>query len=568
MENVPATSNSVAKSMGLPTTQLGAMQANMSRQPIMKQVMFLVAIAASIAIGGYVLMWSQTPNYQVLFSGMQPKESSEVVAILQQSNIDYKLDPTTGALLVPASEVQALRMKLAAEGLPHSSTRGMEMLDGDQGFGTSQFVERARYQRAMEEELSRSISQLNNVESARVHLATPKQSVFVRDRKAPTASVIINLYAGRNIDPGQVTAITHMVASSVPNMSNADVTVVDQRGRLLSKNDRDANVALSDTQLEYTQKLEKGYISRIEDILSPIVGMDGVRAQVVAEVDFTVTEQTQESYNPDLAALRSEQIQEEKRVGAGGAFGVPGALTNQPPGGGVAPEAVATTQPLAANGEVVTTTPAPIPGSSSKNSTRNFELDRTISHTRVAPGSVRKLSVAVLIDERRSLDAEGNVITTALTESEMTRINALVMDAIGFNQARGDSLNVVNAPFMAPVSVAALPELPIWEQTWVWDVAKQALGAFLVLFLVFGVIRPAFKDLNKIPVTDKQNSDGNAQSLTAAQAAAKPTDRDEIAKITTGSADMEEQLNNVRSLVQQDPALVAQVVKNWSASDA
>jgi len=568
MENVPATSNSVAKSMGLPTTQLGAMQANISRQPIMKQVMFLVAIAASIAIGGYVLMWSQTPNYQVLFSGMQPKESSEVVAILQQSNIDYKLDPTTGALLVPASEVQALRMKLAAEGLPHSSTQGMEMLDGDQGFGTSQFVERARYQRAMEEELSRSISQLNNVESARVHLATPKQSVFVRDRKAPTASVIINLYAGRNIDPGQVTAITHMVASSVPNMSNADVTVVDQRGRLLSKNDRDANVALSDTQLEYTQKLEKGYISRIEDILSPIVGMDGVRAQVVAEVDFTVTEQTKESYNPDLAALRSEQIQEEKRVGAGGAFGVPGALTNQPPGGGVAPEAVATTQPLAANGEVVTTTPAPIPGSSSKNSTRNFELDRTISHTRVAPGSVRKLSVAVLIDERHSLDAEGNVITTALTESEMTRINALVMDAIGFNQARGDSLNVVNAPFMAPVSVAALPELPIWEQTWVWDVAKQALGAFLVLFLVFGVIRPAFKDLNKIPVTDKQNSDGNAQSLTAAQVAAKPTDRDEIAKITTGSADMEEQLNNVRSLVQQDPALVAQVVKNWSASDA
>lgn len=568
MENVPATSTPVAKSMGLPTTQLGAMQANMSRQPIMKQVMFLVAIAASIAIGGYVLMWSQTPNYQVLFSGMQPKESSEVVAILQQSNIDYKLDPTTGALLVPASEVQALRMKLAAEGLPHSATQGMEMLDGDQGFGTSQFVERARYQRAMEEELSRSISQLNNVESARVHLATPKQSVFVRDRKAPTASVIINLYAGRNIDPGQVTAITHMVASSVPNMSNADVTVVDQRGRLLSKNDRDANVALSDTQLEYTQKLEKGYISRIEDILSPIVGMDGVRAQVVAEVDFTVTEQTQESYNPDLAALRSEQIQEEKRIGASGAFGVPGALTNQPPGGGVAPETVATTQPLAANGDVVTTTPAPIPGSSSKNSTRNFELDRTISHTRVAPGSVRKLSVAVLIDERHSLDAEGNVITTALTESEMTRINALVMDAIGFNQARGDSLNVVNAPFMAPVSVAALPELPIWEQTWVWDVAKQALGAFLVLFLVFGVIRPAFKDLNKIPVTDKQNSDGNAQSLTAAQAAAKPTDRDEIAKITTGSADMEEQLNNVRSLVQQDPALVAQVVKNWSASDA
>lgn len=570
MENVPATTNSVGNSAGmtaLSTTSLGTMQANVSRQPIMKQIMFLVAIAASIAIGGYVLMWSQTPNYQVLFSGMQAKESSEVVAILQQSNIDYKLDHTSGALLVPASEVQALRMKLAAEGLPRSSTQGMEMLNNDQGFGTSQFVERARYQRAMEEELSRSISQLNNVQSARVHLATPKQSVFVRDRKAPTASVILNLYAGRNIEPGQVTAITHMVASSVPNMSNADVTVVDQRGRLLSKNDRDANVALSDTQLEYTQKLEKGYISRIEDILSPIVGIDGVRAQVVAEVDFTVTEQTRESYNPDLAAVRSEQIQEEKRVGAGGAFGVPGALTNQPPGGGIAPETVTETV-INADGTETQVSP-PIPGSSSKNSTRNFELDRTISHTRVAPGSVRKLSVAVLIDERHGFDAEGKVITTALTEAEMTRINALVMDAIGFNQARGDSLNVVNAAFMAPVSVAALPDLPLWEQTWVWDTAKQLLGALLVLFLIFGVIRPAFKDLNKVArLDDNQNPEVSGPDTISAQAIVKSTAGDEITKITTGSTDMEEQLNNVRSLVQQDPALVAQVVKNWSASNA
>lgn len=560
MENVPATTT-----MPLPTTPLGAMQANVSRQPIMKQVMFLVAIAASIAIGGYVLLWSQSPNYQVLFSGMQAKESSEVVAILQQSNIDYKLDPTTGALLVPASEVQALRLKLAAEGLPRSATQGMEMLDGDQGFGTSQFVERARYQRAMEEELSRSISQLNNIQSARVHLATPKQSVFVRDRKAPTASVIVNLYAGRNLEPGQVTAITHMVASSVPNMSNADVTVVDQRGRLLSKNERDLGVAMSDTQQEYTQKLEQRYIRRIEDILSPIVGMDGVRAQVVAEVDFTVTEQTQESYNPDLSAIRSEQIQEEKRVGAGGAFGVPGALTNQPPGGGVAPEVATNNGNGATEGESSTT----VPGSSSKNSTRNFELDRTISHTRVAPGSVRKLSVAVLIDERRSLDAEGNVVATALSEAEMTRINALVMDAIGFNQARGDSLNVVNAPFVVPASAEALPELPIWEQAWVWDVAKQVAGGLLVLFLIFGVIRPAFKDLNTIPVADNKQGNVNAQGMTPEQAlaSAKPAG-DDIAKIATGSSDMEEQLNNVRSLVQQDPALVAQVVKNWSASDA
>ena len=557
MENSPATTNPAAM-MPLPTTPLGAMQANVSRQPIAKQVMFLVAIAASIALGGYVLMWSQTPNYQVLFSGMQAKESSEVVAILQQSNIQYKLDPTTGALLVPASEVQGLRLKLAAEGLPRSSTQGMEMLNGDQGFGTSQFVERARYQRAMEEELSRSISQINNVQSARVHLATPKQSVFVRDRKTPTASVILNLYAGRNLEQGQVTAIMHMVGSSVPNMSNADVTVVDQKGRLLSKNQRDLGVAMSDNQQQYTQKLEQRYIRRIEDILSPIVGMDGVRAQVVAEVDFTVTEQTKESYNPDLTAIRSEQIQEESRVGASGAFGVPGALSNQPPGGGIAPETAVDVE-----GQSTVTSP----GSSSKNSTRNFELDRTISHTRVAPGSVRRLSVAVLIDERHTLDAEGDMVATALSEAEMTRINALVMDAIGFNRARGDSLNVVNAPFIAPASAIALPELAIWEQTWVWDIAKQALGGLLVLFLIFGVIRPAFKDLNKIPVDKNgQYAGANTAGMTAEQPSAVASD--DIAKIATGSSDMEEQLGNVRSLVQQDPALVAQVVKKWSASDA
>jgi flagellar M-ring protein FliF len=564
MENVPATMNP-ATGMPLPTTPLGAMQSNMSRQPVVKQVAFLLAIAASIALGGYVLMWAKSPNYQVLFSGMQPIETSEVVTILQQSNISYKLDPATGALLVPAADIQSLRLKLAAAGLPRSSSQGMDMLDKEQGFGTSQFVERARYQRAMEEELARSISEIYNVSSARVHLATPKQSVFVRERKKPTASVVVNLYAGRSLDRGQVNAITHMVSSSVPNMSSQDVTIVDQKGNLLTRGEQEEGVALSDSQMQYTQKLEQRYIRRIEDILSPIVGMDGVRAQVVAEVDFTVTEQTQERYNPDLAAVRSEQIQEDKRVGTGIVGGVPGALSNQPPGGGVAPE-VAT--PVAADGTA--TTSSAVPGSSSKTSTRNFELDRTISHTRLAPGSVRRLSVAVLVDERRTSDAEGNVVSTALSESEMTRINALVMDAIGFNKARGDSLNVVNAPFVVPAPAEPIPDLPIYEQAWVWDLAKQILGGLLVLFLVFGVIRPAFKDMNKVPVSDAngQGAGGQAAGGGPAMQAGVAAGPDEIAQIATGSADMESRMTNVRSLVQQDPALVAQVVKNWTASDA
>lgn len=556
MENVPAQ----ASNMAVPTTPLGAMQSNVSRQPVMKQVGFLLAIAASIALGGYVLMWSQSPNYQVLFSGMEPKESSEVVAILQQSNIDYKLDPTSGAVLVPSSKLQELRLRLAAQGLPRGSAQGMEMLNGDQGFGTSQFVERARYQRAMEEELSRSISEMYNVRSARVHLATPKQSVFVRERKPPTASVVVNLYAGRTLERGQVEAITHMVASSIPNMTSTNVTVVDHKGRLLTQSDRNMGIAMSDTQLEYSQKLEQTYIRRIEDILSPIVGLDGVRAQVVAEVDFTITEQTNESYNPDTAVVRSEQIREENRVGVAGALGVPGALTNQPPGGGVAPE-----QAVTGNGEAVEPV---VPGSNSKNSTRNFEMDRTISHTRVAPGSVRKLSVAVLVDERRTLDAEGNVQSTPLSEAEMTRINALIMDAIGFNKARGDSLNIVNAPFMAPVPVEPLPEQPIWEQPWVWDVVKQTLGGLLVLFLVFGVIRPAFRDMNKVPVKDKESGSEEGGMTPEQVAAMAGAEGQSIEQIAMGSPEMDQQLDNVKSLVQQDPALVAQVVKNWTESGA
>jgi len=558
MENVPTTN----PSMTMPTTALGAMQSNVSRQPVMKQIGFLLAIAASIALGGYVLMWSQTPSYQVLFSGMQAKESAEVVAVLQQSNIDYKLDPNSGAVLVPASELQSLRLRLAAEGLPRSSSQGMEMLNEDQGFGTSQFVERARYQRAMEEELSRSISEMYNVRSARVHLATPKQSVFVRDRKPPTASVVVNLYAGRNLERGQVEAITHMVASSVPDMSSTNVTVVDQKGRLLTQSDRDMGIAMSDTQLQYTQKLEHAYIRRIEDILSPIVGLDGVRAQVVAEVDFTVTEQTNESYNPDTAVIRSEQIQEESRVGIAGAIGVPGALSNQPPGGGVAPEV--TGENVSQSGS------SRAPGSTSKQSTRNFEVDRTISHTRVAPGAVRKLSVAVLVDERRTINADGTVESTPLSEAEMTRINALIMDAIGFNKARGDSLNIVNAPFVVPVTAEPLPEPAIWEQPWVWTLSKQVLGGLLVLFLVFGVIRPAFKDLNKVPAgTNQAGGNAGTAGMTPEQALAigsQAPGAKNIEQITTGSQNVEATVDNVRSLVQQDPALVAQVMKNWTES--
>ncbi|MEX0614429.1 MAG: flagellar M-ring protein FliF C-terminal domain-containing protein, partial [Methylophaga sp.] len=298
---------------------------------------------------------------------------------------------------------------------------------------------------------------------------------------------------------------------------------------------------------------------RIEDILAPMVGLQGVRAQVVADVDFTMTEQTAESYNPDLAAIRSEQLSEDERVGGAGAGGVPGALANQPPGGGVAPEQVADE---AAEGEAVA--PAVIPGSNSSRTIRNYELDRTISHSRLAPGDIRKLNVAVLIDE--PVNAAGEA--TPMSEVQMNRINSLVRDAVGFNEARGDSLNVVSAPFKAPIEAEPLPAVPIWEQAWAWDLGKQILGALVVLFLIFGVLRPAFKDLNKTPAGLPNQAGSDEAAEQARQAIAASANNEDIAKLTAGSDRMEAHMNNVRSLVQQDPALVAQVVKNWTASDA
>ncbi|MDT8310868.1 MAG: flagellar basal-body MS-ring/collar protein FliF [Methylophaga sp.] len=554
MENAPVSTARPASN-----TPLSIMQGNMARQPVVKQIIFLLAIAASIALGGYILMWSQTPAYQVLYTGMQPQESAEVVETLNQMGVNYKLEQGSGAIMVPAADLQGLRLKLAAEGLPRSSAQGMEMLNGEQGFGTSQFIEQARYQRAMEQELARSVSEIQSVRSARVHLAIPKQSVFVRDRRPPTASVIVNLYAGRSLDSGHIAAVTHMVASSVPNMNSSDVTVVDQRGNLLSQPERDKNIALSDSQLEYTQKLEKAFIRRIEDILAPIVGLQGVRAQVVADVDFTMTEQTAESYNPDLAAIRSEQLTEEERVGGMGAGGVPGALANKPPGGGVAPEQVVAE---AAEGEAVA--PPVIPGSNSTRTIRNYELDRTISHSRLAPGNVRKLNIAVLIDEPVNPAGEA----TPMSEAQMNRINSLVRDAVGFNEARGDSLNVVSAPFKAPIEAEPLPVVPIWQQAWALNLGKQILGALVVLFLIFGLLRPAFKDLNKTPASLPNQAGSDEDAEKARQAIAASANNEDIAKLTAGSDRMESHMNNVRSLVQQDPALVAQVVKNWTASDA
>ncbi|WP_246345223.1 flagellar basal-body MS-ring/collar protein FliF [endosymbiont of Lamellibrachia barhami] len=302
--------------MALATTDQSGKALEVSQRlqdnPIFRQIAVMVGIAASVALGVAVVLWSQTPNYSLLYGNLAQKDAMEIVQALQQIGIEYQVDQSTGAVMVPSADLQEARMKLAGQGLPHSDSLGFELLQQDTGFNTSRMVEAARYQRAMEGELARSIATLANIESARVHLATPKQSVFVRQRKVPSASVVIKLYSGRTLEKGQVEAITHLVASSVPELDVSQVTVVDHKGKLLSGADKSAQMAMSSSQFEYTRELEAHYKQRIEDILSPLLGQDNLRAEVAAEVDFTVIEQTQESYDPDMSALRSEQINEQQ----------------------------------------------------------------------------------------------------------------------------------------------------------------------------------------------------------------------------------------------------------------
>lgn len=458
-------------------------QRGIDRLSWLRLVGVMVGMAASVAIGVAVVLWSQDPTFSPLYPDLSKNDTVDVMDALRTAGLPFEVDPATGVLMVPADKVHEARMQMAALGLPKAASTGFELLDKEQGFGTSRFMERAQYQRALEGELARTIVSLNAVRNARVHLAVPKQSVFVRNRKQPSASVLLDLYPGRSLERGQVDAIIHTVASSVPELESGRVTVVDQKGRVLSRPDRDSDMELSDTQFEYTQKVESHYKQRVEDILAPILGADRIHAEVTADVDFTRTEQTREVFNPDMPAVRSEQqVKEESRLQI--PVGIPGALSNQPPGAGQAPEVA-----KGDNGQQNT------PLSTSNRSTRNYELDKTISHTRMAPGSLRRLSVAVVVDNQERLKSGGGVERLPVSGEDLERYTNLIKQAVGFDAQRGDSVEVINASFQAAEVPEPLPELPLWQQPWVQDAAKQLLAALLVLILVFAVLRPTLRAL-------------------------------------------------------------------------
>ncbi len=531
-----------------------------------RQIMVMVGLAASIAFGFGIVLWSKEPTYQPLYTDISHLEAGQVADLLNRQNIKFKVDTNNGMVLVEQSRIHDARLLLAKEGFPAGNAMGYELLDKEQAFGTSQFMEKARYYRSIEGEMARTISSMNKVRSARVHVAVPKRSVFVNDRRKPSASVFVELYPGQTLDRMQVAAIVNLVASSIPELPEKQVTVVDQRGNLLSEKDENQDLVLAARQFEYTRKLEETYIDRINEILLPIVGNDRFRVQVSADVDFSVTEQTAEIFNPDLPAVRSEQTLSEVSTN-GGVAGVPGALSNQPPGAVSVPEKAGE----AAGSESAT-------GNQRKQATRNYELDRTISHTKQQVGTVRRLSVAVVVDDKLIPPAEGSDQPTKqpLTDAEIERITVLVKDAVGFSAARGDRVTVINEAFQELTPVG--PELPpeeFWKEPWFQDYVKLGIGALgvIVIGLVLQSILRRLVDTGKNEIVGLEGVEGGELGLEGLGADGLGEGADVTLSGGTNpllpgpESSYEQQVDAVKSMVAEDPKRVAQVIKTWLADE-
>lgn len=533
---------------------------------LLRQAGLMVGLAASVAVGFAVVLWTQSDEYRPLYGSLDRLDSAEVVQILEYNDIEFKVDPNTSSLLVATDQLHKARLKLAEAGIPGESSVGFELLDQEQPLGTSQFMEGARYRRSLEGELARTITSINSVRSARVHLAIPKESVFVRNARKPSASVFLELFPGRRLEPGQVKAIANLVASSIPELHLDDVTVVDQKGNLLSSGDELQELVEAARQREYTKKLEDDLISRVNSILNPIVGDGKYRAEISADVDFTAIEQADEIYNPEIAAVRSEQTLDEQRIGSETIGGIPGALTNQPPGDAAAPE-----QANPQDGGA-----AQPPSKTRKQATRNYELDRTVSYTKHQLGRLNRLTVAVVIDDKASINAEtGELVRTPWTAEELQRLTILVRDSVGFSAARGDSVNVLNSPF-STVSESQSFDIPIWQQPWFQQVMKQVIGLLIILALLLGLLRPVLKSLAAAGLKSKQEEE--ARELAALEASgldAFDSLSDEAVTLSGGDAlalpspeeSYEQQLNAIRGLIAEDAGRVALVIKGWINDD-
>ena len=528
-----------------------------SKSILTNKLLLVIGIAAVVAVMVGTWLWSQQPDYRVLFANYQDKDGGAIVGALEQMNIPYKFSDGGGAILVPASQVHQARLKLASQGLPKGGNIGFEILEA-QKFGVSQFVEQVNFQRALEGELERTIQSISAVESARIHLAIPKSSVFVRDQQKPTASVMLHMHAGRTLDQQQVSAVVHLVASSIPELTTSNVTVVDQNGTLLSDAQKKTDGSTLDpSQLKYVDDLQQNIIRRVESIIAPMVGAKNVHAEASAEVDFSTVEQANESYKPnqkpDDITIRSQQTSEAQSATNTSATGVPGALSNQPPAPSAAP-ITAAVAPAGATAAVAAT-----PSNSQKNSTTNFEVDKTVRYLQQSMGGIKRLTVAVVVNYKEVVGKGGKVTNLPLTEAEKKQISDLAKQAMGFSEPRGDSLTVVNSAF-AVAETEVVPALPMWKQPDNIEMAK------LVLRYLFGIVILVvlYRKLMK-PMVIRLMSEQKAPEQLTNKAGEQIVEGQQLSgagKLQSGSGN-QSNLDVAKQMAKDNPKMVANIVTGW-----
>lgn len=528
-----------------------------ARQKLM--AMAMVALAIAVLVGAW--LWTKEPPYGVLFSNLSDQDGGQIVAALQQQNIPYKVSESGGAILVPVSQVHEARLKLASQGLPKGGLVGFELME-NQKLGISQFAEQINYQRGLEGELARSIQALGAVRAARVHLAIPKQTAFLRDDLKPSASVLVSLQPGRTLEPAQIAGIVHLVSSSVPQLSPANVSVIDQDGKLISQRlDGSRNDNLNPSQLGYVKEVEAQYVKRIETILEPLLGKGNFRTQVAAEIDFSQVEQVEESYQPNPApktAIRSQQTAESS-AGSPPAVGVPGALSNQPPVPATAP---ITTPPVAGAAGAG----AGAAGNYTRNATINYELDKTVRHTRATPGAVKRLSVAVAVNHKKETGKDGKPgKAVPPTAEELKRVNDLVRESVGFDEKRGDTINVAAANFVQS-EAEALPETPLWKDPATIAFAKEAAQYLVFALIAWLVWRKLVKPVFDMFAAAAQRAE--AERRAAAEAAGVEGTGTAESPAGPHVRTFDEKLNAARETARQEPKLIAELIKEWMGAGA
>ncbi|WP_269620479.1 flagellar basal-body MS-ring/collar protein FliF [Zhongshania sp. BJYM1] len=537
----------MAETKATPTANL---LAQMAGNDVLRQLLILVGIAASVAVGVAAVMWSQGSDYRTLYANVEPQRAAGVVDALTAAGIPYKIQDNTGSIMVPSEQLHDARIKLAGQGVMRDGS-GMAMLEQEQGFGVSEFMQSKKFHYALEQELARTIESMHQVRKARVHLAIPKQSVFVRDRKAASASIMLDVFPGSVIDKQNVGAIVNLVASSITGLSPEQVTVVDQQGQQLSYQGEKDDLGLSSRQFTYRQRIENAYQENIEELLGPLADAGQVRVKVAADIDFSSNEESRESWTPESKVVRSEQINEQTNGDVNAtASGIPGALSNQPPTGAAKAEERDT-----GNRSIV----------------RNYEIERILNHSSTPTGMVRRLSVAVVVANRQQLDDQGQTQSVEVSPAELEKLTLLVRDAIGFDAARGDRVTVVSADFRPVEKVDMdMSEPAIWEQPWFANLVKQSLVGVGVLFIIFAILRPGMRTLMQAQISGpskaspralERGDDGlRGEVLHPAIAALG-------APPLAAKMGFEDKMTEVRSVVDENPQRVAQVMKKWVAEE-